>query len=123
MGILSSLFSPKKIGEVATSAVRGMDDLVYTEQERAEKTQEAQRLYSELYMAALPSALARRIIAVLVVLVWCTMMLFATAIHGFDPKWSEQTLKILQEMVVQPVNIILGFYFLQAVVKTYRKSE
>jgi hypothetical protein len=74
-------------------------------------------------MAALPSALARRIIAVLVVLVWCTMMLFATAIHGFDPKWSEQTLKILQEMVVQPVNIILGFYFLQAVVKTYRKSE
>jgi hypothetical protein len=123
MGILSSLFSPKKIGEVATSAVRGMDDLIYTEQERAEKTQEAQRLYSELYMAALPSALARRIIAVLVVLVWCTMMLFATAIHGFDPKWSEQTLKILQEMVVQPVNIILGFYFLQAVVKTYRKSE
>ena len=123
MGLLRSLFSPKDIGEVARSAVRGLDDLVYTEQEKAEKTQEAQRLYSELYMAALPSALARRIIAVLVVLVWCTMMLFATAIHGFDPKWSEQTLKILQEMVVQPVNIILGFYFLQAVVKTYRKSE
>lgn len=123
MGLLRSLFSPKDIGEVARSAVRGLDDVVYTEQERAEKTQEAQRLYSELYMAALPSALARRIIAVLVVLVWCTMMLFATAIHGFDPKWSEQTLKILQEMVVQPVNIILGFYFLQAVVKTYRKSE
>jgi hypothetical protein len=123
VGLLRSLFSPKDIGEVARSAVRGLDDVVYTEQERAEKTQEAQRLYSELYMAALPSALARRIIAVLVVLVWCTMMLFATAIHGFDPKWSEQTLKILQEMVVQPVNIILGFYFLQAVVKTYRKSE
>jgi cation transport ATPase len=123
VGLLRSLFSPKDIGEVARSAVRGLDDLVYTEQEKAEKTQEAQRLYSELYMAALPSALARRIIAVLVVLVWCTMMLFATAIHGFDPKWSEQTLKILQEMVVQPVNIILGFYFLQAVVKTYRKSE
>lgn len=123
MRLFRSLFSPKDIGEVARSAVRGLDDVVYTEQERAEKTQEAQRLYSELYMAALPSALARRIIAVLVVLVWCTMMLFATAIHGFDPKWSEQTLKILQEMVVQPVNIILGFYFLQAVVKTYRKSE
>ena len=122
MGILRSLFSPKDIGEVARSAVRGLYDVVYTEQERAEKTQEAQKLYAELYMAALPSALARRVIAVLTVTCWVALIVFATVIHGLDPEWSKQTLEILKEMVVQPVNIILGFYFLQAVVKTYKKD-
>jgi len=120
MGLLSSLFSPKKIGEVATSAVRGLDDLVYTEQEKAEKTQQAQDLYAKLWLSATPSAITRRVIAVVTIFVWAALILFAVVSHGFSPEWSKQTLNILETIVLQPVNLILGFYFLSQVVTNYK---
>ena len=113
MSWLANLFSPKMIADTAKSAVRGLDDIVYTEQEQAEKTQQAQDLYAKLWMAATPSALARRIIASLVVGVWCFMIIFAVLVYGFNKDWSKFTLELLKEIVLQPVNIILGFYFIK----------
>ena len=122
MGILSALFSPKKIGEVATSAVRGLDDLILTDQERIEKTQQAQDLYSKLWLAATPSAIARRIIAVITVSVWAVLVLFSVLIHGVSPEWSKQSQHVLETVVMAPVNIILGFYFISQIVTNYQKK-
>ena len=120
MGLLD-LFSPKKIGEVATSAVKGLDSIVYTEQEKAEKTQVAQELYSKLWMAATPSALSRRIIAAVVVFVWAFLVMLIALLYGLSKEWALFVFDLLKEVVLQPVNIILGFYFLSQVVTNYRK--
>jgi cation transport ATPase len=119
MGLLD-LFSPKKIGEVATSAVKGLDSIVYTEQEKAEKTQVAQELYSKLWMAATPSALSRRIIAAVVVFVWAFLVILIALLYGLSREWALFVFDLLKDVVLQPVNIILGFYFLKQIVSEYR---
>ena len=122
MGLLANLFSPKTIGDLAKSAVKGLDDVVYTDQERAEKTEAGQKLYSKLYMAALPSALSRRIIAAITVSVWAFLVILAAVVWSFNEEWSKFILELLKEIILQPVNLILSFYFLKAIATEFRKE-
>ena len=123
MSWLTSLFSPKTIAETARSAVKGLDSIVYTDQEKAEKTQAAQALYSKLWLAALPSALTRRIIAAFTVGLWALLILLGCLVYGFNEGWARFIFEVLQEIVLQPVNIILGFYFLKQIVTEYRNGK
>lgn len=122
MGLLANLFSPKTIGDLAKSAVKGLDDVVYTDQERAEKTEAGQKLYAKLYMAALPSALSRRIIAAITVSVWAFLVILAAVVWSFNEEWSKFILELLKEIILQPVNLILSFYFLKAIATEFRKE-
>ena len=127
MGLFSgikALFSPKAIAETAKSAVRGLDDIVYTEQEKAEKTQAAQNLYAELWKAAVPSAISRRVIAAIMVSVWAVLVLVALLLIsiGQDVR-AEKVVELLVTVVKDPVSIIVGFYFLKDIVKTYRDNQ
>lgn len=124
MSLLARLFaSPKTVTETVRSAVRGLDDIVYTEQERAEKTQQAQELYGKMWMAALPSALSRRLIACIFVATWAILVLTGVGLYAFGiVEAAEFTFRVLREIVLQPVNIIVGFYFLKQVVAEYRSS-
>jgi hypothetical protein len=125
MGLLKRLFvSPEVVSDMARSAVKGLDDIVYTEQEKAEKTQAAQQLYAEMWMAAVPSALSRRLIAVIMVAVWAFLIIAGVLFYAFglrDP--AEFTFKVLAEVVQQPMNIVVGFYFLKQVVSTFMESK
>ena len=124
LGILGRLFNPKMIAETARSAVRGLDDIVYTDQEKAEKTETAQALYAKLWMAATPSAVSRRLIAVLLVATWCLLILFGVAIYAFGQvDTAEFTFRVLKEVLLQPVNIIVGFYFLKQIVTDYQGAK
>ena len=127
MGLLSgikALFSPKTIAETAKSAVRGLDSIVYTEQEKAEKTQAAQTLYAELWKAAVPSAISRRVIAAIMVSVWAVLVLTAMVLiaAGADAR-AEKVVELLVTVVKDPVSIIVSFYFLKDIVKTYRETK
>lgn len=105
------------------SATRGLDSLIYTDQERDERTERAQELYSKLWMAALPSALSRRLIAVGVVFTYCLLVIASVAMYATGMvKSAEFTLSVLKEALVNPFNIIIGFYFLKQVVDTYRNK-
>jgi len=131
MGLLAgikTLFSPKAIADTAKSAVRGLDDIVYTEQEKAEKTQMAQDLYAKLWQAAVPSAVSRRVIASVVVAVWAFLIIYGVLAYTVEI-WvagsshvAEFTLLVLEKIVLQPMNIIVGFYFLKQIVTEYRKN-
>lgn len=126
---LAALFSPKTIAETARSAVKGLDDIVYTDQEKAEKTQAAQDLYAKLWASALPSALSRRIIASVIVSVWAFLILFG--VSAYTVEWwlsntdnvAQFTFTVLREIVLQPMNIIVSFYFLKQIVTEYRKEK
>lgn len=125
LGLFKRLFAaPEVLQETARSAIRGLDDIVYTEQERAEKTQAAQELYSKMWMAALPSALSRRLIAVAFVFTYCFLAIVGVGFFAFELKEAaEFTFKVLAEVFVAPVNIIVGFYFLKQVVAEYRNGK
>jgi hypothetical protein len=123
MSWLKSLFSPKAIGDMAESAVKGLDSIVYTEQEKAEKTQTAQKLYAKMWMAASPSALTRRILASVMVGVWAFLILFGVIVYKIDEEWSKFAFEVLKEVVLNPVNIIVGFYFLKQIVTEYRNGQ
>ena len=123
MNWFTALFTPKTIAETAKSAVKGLDSIVYTDQEKAEKTQAAQALYADLWKAATPSAISRRIIAAVMVSVWAFLILLGSLVYKFDQAWSEFIFRVLGEVVLQPVNIIVGFYFLSQVVTKYNESR
>jgi hypothetical protein len=124
MAFFKRLFSaPETVADTVKSAVRGLDDLVYTEQEAAEKTQMAQDIYAKLWQAAVPSAVSRRVIASVIVLVWAFLIVFATAAYALSADdVATFTLDLLKTIVLQPMNIVVGFYFLKQVVTEYRKS-
>lgn len=125
MSFLARLFSsPKAISDTVASATRGLDDLVYTDQERDERTERAQELYQAMWMAAVPSALSRRLIAVLLVATYCAMAVVAVIAHLLDMAPSaEFTLEVLREVFVAPVNVIVGFYFLKQIVSEYQRGK
>lgn len=125
MGFLSRLFSsPDAIADTVKSATRGLDDLVYTDQERDERTQLAQEIYKEMWLAAVPSALSRRLIACAFVFTYCLMCLAGVAFFAFSmDNVAEFSFRVLKEVLLWPVNAIVGFYFLKQVVSTYRKGE
>ena len=116
--------SPKLVEDTARSAIKGLDDIVYTEQERAEKTQLAQDLYAKLWSAAVPSAISRRLIAVCLVFVYSLIAVTAIALYAFGLVDAAMfSLKTLLELFLQPVNIVVGFYFLKQVVTEYTKKS
>lgn len=118
MSIWARLFaSPEAVADTVKSAVRGLDDIVYTEQEKAERHEKAQELWSQLWLAAVPSALSRRIIAVTIVGVWALLILAGVLFISLDMVGAaEFAFKALEEVVVQPMNIVVGFYFLQKII-------
>jgi hypothetical protein len=123
-GFIKRLFSsPDMVISTAKSAIKGLDDIVYTDQERAEKTEVAQNLYARLWEAAVPSAISRRVIASFIVLVWAIITITTLAFIGvgWDEKASK-SIELLETVVVQPMNIVVGFYFLKQVVTEYRKK-
>ena len=123
-GLLSRLFSSTDVvASTIKSATKGLDSLVYTDQERAEKTEVAQKIYQKMWMAALPSALSRRLIACTMVAVWA--ILIVTGVAEYAAGWkdaADYTFGVLKEVVLQPVNIIVSFYFLKQVVAEYRNK-
>ena len=121
MGFLKRLFSaPEVVASTVQSAVRGLDDIGYTEQEKAEKTAAAQQIYQAMWMAAVPSALSRRIIATAVTFVWTLLVILLVIQGGYfgngEGSAAAFTFQVLKEIVAVPFSIIVGFYFLSQVV-------
>ena len=124
MSFFRRLFSSTAVVEdTARSAIRGLDDLVYTEQEAAEKTQMGQELYGALWKAAVPSALSRRLIACVIVGVWAFLIIMAALVWTINEAYSMFLLDVLATIVLQPMNIVVGFYFLKQIVTEYKRNK
>jgi len=141
MGLVRRLFSsPEAINETIKSARRGIDDLVYTDQERAEFTQHGQELYSKLFLASVPSALSRRIIAIFVVFTFCFLCVLGVVFYAIGAAFlpdvvpvdmkpggmilaAEFTFRVVDSVLLGLVTVIVGFYFLKQVVTDYQHSK
>lgn len=118
MGLIARIFaSPKAIADAGKAIASGVDKAWFT-------NEEARELYAKLWQAAVPSALSRRLIACALVGTFCVLVLFSVVLYAVglrDP--AEFTFRVLVEVLLQPVNIIVGFYFLTQIVGTYRTRD
>ena len=126
MGWLKQLFSaPETISKTVDAAYAGVDKTWFTPEERAEATASAQQIYQAMWLAAVPSAISRRIITVFVTFVWafCVLLMVGLGVFQGSGEGSPALYVkgVLTDVVMQPFSIILGFYFLAKVVTDFKK--
>jgi cation transport ATPase len=124
MGILSRIFAkPEDASKVIDGAVAGFDKMFFTKEEKAEANQKLSEWYLKYLAATESQNIARRFIAMVVVLLWALMTVFGVAVRWFNNEMSDFVFKILTEVVMTPFSIVVGFYFLTHAVRSYTSSK
>jgi len=111
------LFGGSKAADDAVSGIKsGLDKIVFTAEEKADANRAALELFIEYQRATQPQNLARRLIALMLVGLFCVLVLGAAAAWKFDTEYSKFLLQLLTDVVMTPVGVIIGFYFLKHIV-------
>jgi hypothetical protein len=124
VGLLSRIFgSSGTAAKVVDSAISGIDAVVFTKEEKAAANQKILDWYITYLKATQPQNLARRLIAVIVVMLWALMIFSAVIAEGFGlSAFSEFTFKVIAENVNTPFSIIIGFYFAAHAIRAMQKN-
>lgn len=113
MNIFGAIFGSKKNTEtLVDGAVKGMDALFYTDEEKAADMGKTREWFLRYLEASQPQNLARRFIAVVVVGLWAFLVLLTVIAWQWSEDYSNYVFSIITEAVLTPFNIIIGFYFL-----------
>lgn len=121
--IIGAIFGSSKNTEtVVDGAVKGIDKLFYTDEEKAEASQKMSEWFLRYLEATQPQNISRRFIAIVVVLLWAVLILVGmisraveqwlevTVVEG-SQHFSAFTFQVLTDVVMNPFMIIMGFYF------------
>lgn len=130
MGLLRRIFSNND-AEIIDGAKRGIDALVFTDEERSTVSLEAFSLWIEYMKATSGQNLARRVIAFMVVTVWLVIVLacvtfaavteFFITEEGVDPVGAIITV-IDQLWLGEAVLAVIVFYFGKHLVTNWQKA-
>lgn len=111
-GFLGAVFgSSDNTKTIVDGAVAGIDKIIFTEQERSEARAQLSEWYLKYLEATQPQNLARRFIALLVVLLWCLLILVGVASYWISEAFSQFVFNTINTTVNTPFSIIVGFYF------------
>ncbi len=120
MGILRRIFTrPEDASKVIDGAVKGIDAIFFTAEEKSQANQKLSDWYLKYLSATDGQNLARRFIAMIVVLLWAALVVLGVAVRWFDEKMSDFVFKVLVDVVMTPFSIVIGFYFLTHAVRAY----
>ena len=116
MSFLTRLFaSPDTVRTATDGLVNGLDKAFFTPEERAEFAASANEAYKEMWLAAVPSALSRRILMCVIAAAWLVMSLTTFFLYIFgDPTAAGFAYTLLRDVVNEPFMIIVAFYFLKS---------
>ncbi len=124
MNILAAIFGSSKNTEtIVDGAVSGLDKMFFTKEEKAEANIQLGDWYLKYLSATQPQNLARRLIAMIIVLLWALLIVSGVTIYKFDPGYSMFIFDILANVVMNPFLMIMGFYFLAHTVRTYQNGK
>ena len=124
MKILKRIFGDdRERGKIVDGAVKGLDKIFFTQEERAEASQKLNEWYLRWLEATAPQNLARRLIALVVTAIWALILLVGLVAYPFNTGFSEFAFNTLDEVVNQPFSIIIGFYFLSHITRQFRKPD
>lgn len=124
MGILSKIFgSDKDRTKIINGAISGFDKIFFTKEEKSEANQKLADWYLKYLTATQPQNLARRLLALIVALLWAVLILFGIIVRWWSYEMSDFVFKVMAELVHQPFMLIMGFYFLAHIVRTYQSGK
>ena len=112
VGFLGKLFgSSDTASKVVDGAIKGMDALVFTDEEKSQANDKMRDWYLKYLEASQPQNVSRRLIAVMVVGLWCFLNLFGAFLGVFDytRPAADFVFKVVSENVNLPFSIIVGF--------------
>jgi len=122
--ILGAIFGSSKNTEtVVNGAVSGLDKIFFTAEEKAEANQKLGEWYLKYLAATQPQNLARRLIALVVVILWAALIIAAVALYGVDSGYSMFIFDTLKENVNTPFSIIIGFYFAAHLARAWQNGK
>ena len=134
MSIFSRIFAtPDDASKIVDGAVKGLDALVFTDEERSRADAKLAEWYLKYLSATEGQNLARRLIAMVVVFVWSGLLALGL-LARFVEVWFQRELvertyplsdfvfTVLVDIVLTPFSIVIGFYFLTHAVRAYKKD-
>lgn len=104
---------------VLDASVAGIDKLFYTAEEKAENAGRFADWYLRYLAATQPQNLARRLIALVVVLLWSLLIVAGVVLWKVDKAYSDFIFETLVEVVADPFLLIMGFYYGAHVVRAW----
>lgn len=120
--ILGAIFGSSKNTEtIVDGAVNGLDKMFFTAEEKSEANAKLGEWYLKYLEATQPQNLARRFIALIVVLLWALLILAGVVTHYFSESYSVYIFDTLRDVVNSPFMIIIGFYFAVHAIRAFSK--
>ena len=104
---------------VLDASVAGIDKLFYTDEEKAENAGRFADWYLRYLAATQPQNLARRLIALVVVLLWSSLIIAGVVLWKLDREYSNFIFETLLSVVAEPFLLIMGFYYGAHVVRAW----
>ena len=115
----------KNAGKIIDGTKEIIDDAFFTDEEKSDAKAGVLKWLLQYQEATKPQNFARRIIAILIVLLWVLLVLIAS-ISGYwetgEGSYAEYIFMVLSDVVNEPFMIVLGFYFLTHVVRAYKDN-
>ena len=118
---------------VVTGAVRGLDKLVYTDEEKADARAKTLDWFLRYLHATQPQNLARRLIALVIVCLWALLILAGVIARGLElwlldinhqgETFSGFVFEVLANIVNAPFLMVMGFYFAAHVVRSWQNGK
>lgn len=116
--LLGRIFASSESGDaIIQGAVKGLDALVFTQEEKAQMSQETFKLWLDWQQATSGQNLARRYIALVVVALWAALILLGVTFLVLEQSlgWmggtADAVFDVLGANVDSPLLLVLGFYF------------
>lgn len=101
--MLGALFGDKNLVDKASAAI---DASVLTDEEKMQ-------YFIEYQKATLPQNVARRLLALMIVGVFLLLIIASVALFRIDQPYSQFIYDIAKNVLLAPVTVIIGFYFLK----------
>ena len=106
---------PEAAGKVLDAGIKGIDALVYTDEEKAVARQQLSNTWLDLQKAlgeeTTVRAVARRVIALLFIVPYVIMTMTAAALYPFLPEYSKFLIELANGQFGWVVLTVVGFYF------------
>ena len=121
MGILKRIFGDTDNAKtIVDGAVKGLDAIFFTKEEKSHASQKMADWYLKYLGATQPQNLARRWIAIIIVILWGFLILLAVFCQIIGAtEIAKFIFNTLNELIHQPFMVIIGFYFLTHAIRAF----
>ena len=124
MGLISKILgSTKNADIIVKKGAEFIDHAFYTDEEKAENKVKLVDFYLKYQETTKGQNLARRMIALMLVGLYVALILMAVVVYPFNPLWSNMLFTTLKDVLMQPFNIVVAFYFGSHLLRNFRDSK